>query len=290
MTEVKDNPEPQDGPGEMKVSIGRRWSRRAAIGSGVVLAGYLVFPLGVRVWKRFWLHSDAPRIAFSPNDTWLENLHVNEAYQVSFTLAQGELVEIQPPDTGANRSRIAAWLGNNRIDGVLLAGGGDVGPRLYGGDPKKAADVNRARDDFELALIEEASSHNLPILGICRGCQLLNVARGGTLRDLRSSPDLKAKHFNTSGHKADLAKGSRLAAIMDTRHLDKAQSYHYQAVDQLGDGLRVSATGPGGVVEAIEGSSGAWVMAVQWHPELSVSDARQNALLKAFVEAAAKER
>ena len=264
----------------------RRWPRWLAIGAVCALVIYLALPLGIQLWKKAWLPRDAPRIAFSPNDTWLEDLHVNEAYQVSFTLAQGELVEIQPSDTGADRARIAAWLEKNKIDGVLLSGGGDVDPQLYGGDPAKAADVNRARDDFEIALIKVSMEKKLPILGICRGCQLLNVAQGGTLQNLRDDEELKELHFNVSGHAADLTAGGRLASIMGTKRLYKVQSYHLQAVQKIGRGLRVSATGPGGVIEAIEGTGDAWIVAVQWHPELSVGDPQQNALLEAFVKEA----
>ncbi len=281
MTETTENPE-----SARPVPPARRWPRRLAIGAACVLLIYLAFPLGILLWKKAWLPRDAPRIAFSPNDTWLEELHVNEAYQVSFTLAQGELVEIQPADTGADHERIAAWLEKNKIAGVLLSGGGDVDPGLYDGDPAKAADVNRARDDFEIALIKVAMEKRLPILGICRGCQILNVARGGTLRNLRDDAKLKSLHFNMSGHAADLAEGSRLSGIMSANRLAKVQSLHYQAVGELGRGLRVSATGPGGVIEAIEGTGDVWVVAVQWHPELSVGDRHQNALLKQFVNAA----
>ncbi len=285
MTETKEKTEP-----DQPVLEPKRWPRRLAIGAACVLIVYLAFPLGIRLWKKAWLSRDAPRIAFSPNDTWLEKLHVNEAYQVSFTLAQGELVEIQPSDTGADHARIAAWLKKNKIDGVLLPGGGDVDPRLYGGDPTKAADVNRVRDNFEIALIKVAMEKKLPILGICRGCQLLNVVQGGTLQNLRDDEELKDLHFNLlNGHAADLMDDSRLADIMGTDRLPKVQSLHYQAVQKIGRGLRVSATGPGGVIEAIEGTGEDWIVAVQWHPELSVGDPRQNALLKAFVQEAKRK-
>jgi len=262
----------------------RRWPRWLAWGISGLLVIHMLLPLGVRLWKKLLLAEDAPRIAFCPNDTWLEQLHVNEAYQLAFTLAQGELVEVQPGDV--DPTRVKAWLKENRIDGLLLTGGGDVDPKLYGGDQKQAADVNAARDALELALLDAAHERGLPVLGICRGCQLLNVSRGGTLLNLRGDAKLEKVHFNVAGHTADVQQGSRLASIMDEGRLDNVQSFHYQAVDKVGKGLRVSATGPGGVVEAIEGTGPGWVLAVQWHPELSVNDTRQDALIKAFVEAA----
>ena len=261
----------------------RKW---LAWSISVLMLIHMALPMGVRLWQAAWLPSDAPRIAFTPNDTWLRVLHVNEAYQVSFTLAKARLVEIQPNDTGAKPERIKAWMKENRIDGVLLTGGGDVDPRLYGGDSGKAAQVNRARDDFELALIKVAMEKKLPLLGICRGCQLLNVARGGTLQNLRDKQDLKALHFNMSGHEADLTRDSHLSKIMATERLASVQSFHYQAVQNLGQGLRVSARGPGDIIEAIEDISDAWIIAVQWHPELSLNDPHQNLLLEAFVQAA----
>ncbi len=264
----------------------RKWYKWSAWCISGLLLIHMAFPLGVRLWQTASLPSDAPRIAFTPNDTWLRILHVNEAYQVSFALAQGKLVEIQPNDTGASHERIKAWLEKNLIDGVLLTGGGDVDPRLYGSDPEKAAQVNRIRDDFELALIKVAMEKKLPVLGICRGCQLLNVARGGTLQDLRAKKELKDLHFNMTGHQAELTKDSRLAKIMATDRLASVQSFHYQAVQDLGRDLRVSARGPGDVIEAIEDTSDSWIVAVQWHPELSLNDPHQNTLLEAFVKAA----
>ena len=253
--------------------------------SGLLLI-HMVFPLGVQLWQTSSLPSDAPRFAFTPNDTWLRIFHVNEAYQISFALAHGKLVEIQPNDTGPNQERIKVWLEENQIDGVLLTGGGDVDPRLYGSNPEKATLVNRARDDFELALLKVAMEKKLPVLGICRGCQLLNVARGGTLKDLRAKKELKNLHFNMTGHQAELTKDSRLAKIMATDRLASVQSFHYQAVQDLGRGLRVSARGPDNVIEAIEDTSDSWIVAVQWHPELSLNDPHQNTLLEAFVKEA----
>lgn len=264
----------------------RCWPRRLAFAIGVFLMAYflgfrVLVPMGVDKWMQYRLPANAPRIAFSPNDTWLEELGANEAYKISLARAGGRLVEIQPSDTGANIQRIAAWLEQNKISGVLLAGGGDVDPRLYGGDLSQASSVNRTRDDFEIALIKVAKEKQLPILGICRGCQILNVAHNGTLQKLKGD-----HHFNISGHAADLSKDSRLAKIMATTHLAHVGSYHQQAAKELGHNLRVSATGPNGIIEAIEGTGPEWVVAVQWHPELEVGDPKQEALLRAFVRAA----
>ena len=268
-----------------------RWKRGLAIAMVAAAFLYLGYRIGFPIWVESRLPQDAPRIAFSPNDTWLKELGINKTYKVSFTLARGRLVEIQPSATGSDPQHIAAWLKKNRIDGGLLAGGGDVDPRLYGGDPAKATDVNRERDDFEIALIKVAMEENLPILGICRGCQILNVARGGTLRNLRDDEKLAESHFNIKGHAVDLTDGSQLTGILGTNHLSQVGSYHRQAVDLIGRNLRVSATGPDGVVEAIEGTGPGdpWIVAVQWHPEMDLGDPHQEALLRAFVMEAKKK-
>jgi putative glutamine amidotransferase len=268
----------------------RRWRRWLVMAAATLAFVYLGFRIGFPIWIESRLPEDAPRIAFSPNDTWLKTVGINEAYQLTFTLAEGRLVEITSGDTGTDPERIAAWLKRNRIDGVLLAGGGDVDPKLYGGDSAVASLVNRQRDDFEIALIRVAMEKRLPILGVCRGCQILNVALGGSLRNLMDDEQLADQHFNLSGHPIDLAGQSRLAQILKTNRLAKVKSFHFQAVQKLGQNLRITAIGPGGVVEAIEGTGDSWILAVQWHPELEVGDPQQEKILKAFVDEAKKSK
>ena len=268
----------------------RRWRRWLVLAAATLAFVYLGFRIGFPIWIESRLPADAPRIAFSPNDTWLKTVGINEAYQLTFTLAEGRLVEITSGDTGTDPKRIAAWLKRNRIDGVLLAGGGDVDPKLYGGDSAVASLVNRQRDDFEIALIKVAMEKKLPILGVCRGCQILNVAHGGTLRNLMDDEQHADRHFNLSGHPIDLADQSQLAKILKTNRLAKVKSFHFQAVKKLGKNLRITATGPGGVVEAIEGTGDSWILAVQWHPELEVGDPQQEKILKAFISEAKKRR
>ena len=99
----------------------KRWKRGLAIAMIAAAFLYLGYRIGFPIWVESRLPPDAPRIAFSPNDTWLKELGINKTYKVSFTLARGRLVEIQPIDTGSDPQHIAAWLKKNRIDGVLLA-------------------------------------------------------------------------------------------------------------------------------------------------------------------------
>lgn len=266
-----------------------------AIGTGLMVLAYLgyriVFPFALDQWAENELPADAPNIAFSPNDTWLRELGINEAYKISITRAGGRLVPFHPEQTGADSARIEAWLEKNKIGGIILGGGGDVDPRLYGGNPEESAEVNRQRDDFEITLIQAAVKKRLPILGICRGCQILNVARGGTLRNLDDNKTLADIHFNSDGHPVTLAEGSRLEKISETQRLAIVSSYHRQAVMRLGRNLRITATGPGGVIEAIEGNAPGdpWLVAVQWHPELAVGNEQQQKLLHAFVREAKKK-
>ena len=288
-TPKKNNGEPEPTPKP------RRWPRRMTIGTGLMVLAYLgyriVFPFALDQWAENELSADAPNIAFSPNDTWLRELGINEAYKISITRAGGRLVPFQPEQTGADSARIEAWLEKNKIGGIILGGGGDVDPRLYGGNPEDSAEVNRRRDDFEITLIQSAVKKQLPILGICRGCQILNVARGGTLRNLDYNKTLANIHFNSDGHPVTLAEGSRLKKISKTQRLTNVGSYHRQAVMRLGRNLRITATGPGGVIEAIEGNAPGdpWLVAVQWHPELAVGNEQQQKLLHAFVREAKKK-
>ncbi len=162
----------------------------------------------------------------------------------------------------------------DRLDGVVLSGGADVDPALYGQAPHpKLGRVNRRRDDFELALVREALGRDLPLLAICRGQQVLNVATGGTLlQDIPSELEGASGHDAPGprwelSHDVQLSPHSSLRAILG-RDTVGVNSFHHQALDRLGDGLEVSGHCPGdGVVEAVEMPSRRFVVGVQWHPE-----------------------
>jgi len=262
-----------------------KWKNRVIILLSVSILAYALYRKGVPIYVEAQLPKDAPRIAFSPNDTWVEEFGANEAYRIAFLKVKGRLIEIQPEDTGADPQKIEAWLQKNRIQGLVLGGGGDVDSQLYGKAEMESSQVNRARDDFEIALIKVAIKRDLPILGICRGFQILNVARGGSLQNLSDNEEAADLHFNMNGHPVDLAEGSRISGIMNTNRIAKVNSFHRQAIDQLGQNLRMTAIGPHNIVEAIESTNpnDPWMIAVQWHPELHVGDAKQQALLQAFI-------
>jgi len=175
------------------------------------------------------------------------------------------------------------------IDGLVIAGGGDVAPRLYGADFDAAIDVNPRRDRFELALLDAAEQRGLPVLGLCRGAQLINVHRGGTLGDFRAdSPRYKRHHRVLSGHPVEVEADSRLATIFGTARLENIVTYHGQFVDEPGEGVRITAFAPDGTPEAIEvGTDSAFgVIGVQWHAEVLPWDAHQGKLFRALADAA----
>jgi putative glutamine amidotransferase len=160
------------------------------------------------------------------------------------------------------------------LDGLVLAGGADIDPASYGAKPHpETLDTVPERDRFEIVLVRAAIEHELPVLGICRGMQLINVAYGGTL--LQHLPERFGHHehlrvpgtFDGADHDVELVEGSLAArAAGETHHATK--SHHHQGVDRLGDGLRVSGSSEmDGLPEAIEMTNRRFVLGVQWHPE-----------------------
>lgn len=168
-----------------------------------------------------------------------------------------------------------------RVDALVLHGGGDVDPRRYGEEPaaEQLYGIVAEHDDVELAVVRAAVAADLPLLAICRGMQVLNVALGGSLVQHIGSEDHWLQH-----HPVDLEEGSRLAAALGSRRADACHSVHHQAVARLGDGVRVVGTAVDGVPEAIEVDACTWALGVQWHPEDTAStDAQQQRLFDELV-------
>jgi len=181
--------------------------------------------------------------------------------------------------------------------GLLLTGGEDVDPSRYGAPPHpKLGTTNPQRDATELALLAAARDRRLPVLAICRGIQLLDVACGGTLyQDLPSERPSAIEHDShgersARTHGVTITAGSRLAAATGAAAM-QVNSYHHQAADRVGAGLLVTAVADDGVVEAVEVDDPAWwVVAVQWHPEDLTTDARSwdRGIFRAFADAVAR--
>ena len=188
-----------------------------------------------------------------------------------------------------------------QVNGILLTGGGDVDPRLYG-EPRHPAtrDAEPGRDTFEIALVRAALEADLPLLAICRGAQVLNVATGGTLvqhiPDALAAPLAHAVPQPADGacHAVLLDPGSRLAAALGRADAARSRcgvnSRHHQAVHRLGHGLAVSATADDGVIEGIERPEARFCVGVQWHPENFWRTDAFTGLFDAFVAAAALGR
>lgn len=181
----------------------------------------------------------------------------------------GAMSVLLPPMT-SSPPRCGAIL--DRVDGVLLIGGVDVDPSIYGATREPHTEAgNRQRDDHELALARRALERDMPLLGICRGMQLLNVALGGSLIQ-HLDDNKRAVHrralgtFEGTDHTVRLTNGSAVhAAIGEIDHL--VHCHHHQAVDRLGAGLRAVAHARDGVIEAVESDSHTYAVGVQWHPE-----------------------
>ncbi len=173
-----------------------------------------------------------------------------------------------------------------RVDGLLLTGGEDVDPTSYHAAPHpKLEETDPARDAVELALIAASRTRAIPVLGICRGIQILNVAYGGTLyQDLPSERPTGIDHADeTQRHGIRIAPDSLAHQIVRRTELS-VNSRHHQAVRDLGPGLKATAWADDGLVEAVEpaaDSDGAWVLAVQWHPE----DDTEQSLFRGFARA-----
>lgn len=179
----------------------------------------------------------------------------------------------------------------SHIDGLLLAGGQDVSPLLYGEEPIPALTATSpVRDTFEIALIQEAIAQKKPILAVCRGIQIANVAFGGSLyQDLTHSyPDLAVQHvqqtmYDSGAHTIDLDPESRLAAIYGKSYV--VNSYHHQAIKELAEPFKAVAWSKDNLIEGIEAKDPALsFVGVQWHPELMVhSDKKMQQLFTEFV-------
>lgn len=182
------------------------------------------------------------------------------------------------------------------LDGILLAGGPDCDPAAYNESRhEKVGEVmDPRRQANDLALAKAARERGIPTLGICLGMQMMNVAAGGSLiQDIDSAVDTEIRHESIpedrARHDVMVEQGTQLASILPAAELN-VNSSHHQAVKDLGDGLRVTAHAPDGIVEGLEDPRRAFYVGVQWHPEDMPGEASAEALFDAFVNAAREYR
>lgn len=194
----------------------------------------------------------------------------------------GGLPALLPPDDPAHAEATVA-----RLDGLVVAGGPDVDPARYGAERSpRTGPPAPERDAWELALVDAALSAGTPLLGICRGMQLLNVALGGTLVQHLDGHAEVVGVFG--GHPVKPVPGTLYAEVVPEE--TTVPTYHHQAVDRLGEGLVPSAYAADGTVEAVELPSEAWVLGVQWHPEMGEDLRVMRALVRAASGASAPHR
>jgi putative glutamine amidotransferase len=214
---------------------------------------------------------------------WDQTAHLAADTYVRAVQDAGALAVLLPVTTRAPEALL------DKVDGLMLIGGADVDPEVYGQAKEEGTEATyRERDEFEIALTRDALKRGMPYLGICRGMQLLNVALGGTLIQNLVADDGSNPHRRLIGtfvgteHDIELEADSLVARATGEK-VHEARCHHHQAIDRLGDGLVVTARAGDGVPEAIElEGSEAWALGVQWHPE--AGDKRQ--LFRAFADAA----
>jgi len=223
-----------------------------------------------------------------------ERAYVNLAY-IQAVQDAGGIPLLLPPHLTAP-VQAALW---ERLDGLVLTGGGDIDPARFGqARHPKTDDVAPARDELELGLTRRALDEDVPLFAICRGIQVLNVALGGTLvQDLPSErpssiahSQREPRHESTHAVKV-MGEGTRLGRVLGSLEVS-VNSMHHQAIDRLGFGLREVAWSPDGVIEGVElPGDDHFVLGVQWHPEELVGhDQAARNLFTALVEAARQQR
>ncbi len=184
-----------------------------------------------------------------------------------------------------------------RLDGVLFTGGGDIAIHRFGGEThERVENVDEDRDRIELQLMQDLLQSDMPLLGICRGIQVINVAMGGTLyTHIEDQHSGAIKHDYTPdyprdqlSHTVTVDEGSRLAEILGEVEVE-VNSMHHQGIKEVADGLQVTAHSPDGLVEGVEIPGSVFRLAVQWHPEWLPDHAPMRDLFAAFVRAASGE-
>lgn len=221
----------------------------------------------------------------------LNQVYVNQSY-INAIIANGGIPMIVPPFT--DTEMLYPIL--EKADGILFPGGEDIDPSYFGEDPHEKLGIIRPEiDKFSILCAEYAFSKNIPVLGICRGLQVLNVARGGSLyQDISQRDETNIKHLQDYDrsyllHSIHIDKESLLYKILGEEKTG-VNTMHHQSINQLGKSLKVSAYAPDGIIEAIENTDGS-LIAVQWHPEeLLASSPIMNNLFKYLINKAQEKK
>ena len=186
----------------------------------------------------------------------------------------------------ARRLNASVGTPGDDIAGFVIGGGNDIDPGIYGGDVSESRSIDPSRDAYELKVLELAEERGVPVMGICRGAQLINVHRGGTLVSDLSNVRVHTSNKGTllPRKSVSITGGSKLASLIGSE-TSRVNSLHHQAVDRTGDGLVVSAVDRDEIVQAIESVDGPLRVGVQWHPEYMPQRRDQRRLFAGFVAA-----
>ena len=194
-----------------------------------------------------------------------DSFSTGRRYSEAVARAGGVVVQAQPiAQTTAAAHELVA-----RFDGVIIQGGGDIDPNRYGQKPRSNAiyGVSLEHDELEIAVIRAAIELDKPVLAICRGIQILNVALGGTLHQHLADVLADGESHWDKHHEINLEPNSRVAKAMKTIAPKQSHSFHHQAIDKLAPGLVVTGRAPDQTIEAVELNAKKWIVGVQWHPE-----------------------
>jgi len=213
-----------------------------------------------------------------------DSFSTGRRYSEAVARAGGVVVQAQPIEqTIKAANELVA-----RFDGVIIQGGGDIDPNRYGQQPRSTSiyGISAEHDDLEIAVIRAAIEQDKPVLAICRGLQILNVALGGTLHQHLADVLRDGESHWDKYHEIKLESTSRVAEAMKTISPKQSHSFHHQAIDKLAPGLVVTGRAPDQTIEAVEHNSKKWIVGVQWHPEDDAdTETDQQNLFNGFVNA-----
>ena len=222
----------------------------------------------------------------SPEAKGVREAAIASGRRYSEAIARSGGVALTVPPLESTLSHIESLV--ERTDAVLLHGGGDLDPMLYGQQQSTDAiyGIVAEHDAIEIAIVLAAIAMDKPVLAICRGIQVLNVALGGTLHQHHADTIADSDSHWDTYHPVEVVEGSRVAQAMGTVQPQGGHSYHHQSIDRIASDLQVVAHSFDGVIEAVEHRTAKWIVGVQWHPEDdAATDAQQQGLFNALIAA-----